>query len=119
MSNVKLEQIRDNKLAKCGSFILAMILPIVGICLLTSPIDSGLSDISLDIIYHVLWCGFYGSILCAIMFKNLYIRLLVILPNLALIVTIICFSAMGGIGGSGIALLKTIIPFIPWFSMLG
>ena len=95
--------------------MLALVLPVVGIGLFALPIDSEFSKI----IYHVLWCGFYGSILCVIMFKNLYVRLLIIFPNLVLIVTIVCFSAMGGIGGSGIALLKTIIPFLPWFSLLG
>ena len=106
---------RSNIIIKICSLVLALILPVVGIGALVLPIDS----VFLKSIYHVLWCGFYGSILCVIMFKNLYVRLLIILPNLAFIVIIVCFSAMGGIGGSGIALLKTIIPFIPWFSLLG
>lgn len=57
---------RNSRLFKWGALTLALILPVAGICIFASPIDS----IFIDIIYYVLWCGFYGSILCMIIFKR-------------------------------------------------
>lgn len=112
---MRLENIRNNKFAKAAAFILAMILPVVTVGVFASPADS----IFVDIIYYVLWCGFYGSLLCLILFKGIFWRMLITLVNIVIIGLFITGAGMGGWGAMGTVVLQTVLPFVPWISILG
>jgi len=77
------------------------------------------TELFADIIFHVTWCGLYGCILLCRQKAHIILKVVMIVIN----ALAFCFPAMaammGGLGGLGIILLKTIIPYVPWITLLG
>lgn len=109
------QQVKRDKLLKWVALILCMILPVTVVGVLAVPS----AELFADIIFHVTWCGLYGCILLYRQKVHIILKVVMIVIN-ALAFCIPAMAAMmGGLGGLGIILLKTVIPIVPWITLLG
>lgn len=113
--NLNEEQIKKrNQILKWVGLVLSAIPPIILACFLI--------DIDSDIItwlIHVLWCGFYGCILLWWSHESKVLKWIMTVLNVFPFLFLAIGSMMGGIMGPIIVILKTVIWYVPWISILG
>ncbi|QHI71613.1 GNAT family N-acetyltransferase [Aminipila terrae] len=112
---IDMDKLRNNKLLKGISLIVALILPALVIKTFTL---FSISDVLNP--YDYLWSGFYGSILVCFFFKNKILKSLVVCINALIILFLLYFSLMGGIQAPLRLFIEMIVPIVPdkWVSNL-
>jgi len=114
--NLNEEQTRKrNKLLKWIGVILSSVPPIILVCTFIIHVDS---DIGTWLI-HVLWCGLYGSIILWWSHEAKVLRWIMPILNIFPFLFVALGAMMGGIKGLLIVILKTVIWYVPWLTILG
>ena len=114
--NLNEQQLKKrNLILKLIGIILTAIPPILLACVFIGPIDSNLGSV----LIHVLWCGFYGSILLWWSQEAKVFKWVMPILNVFPFLFVALGTMMGGIGGLFIVILKMLIPYVPWISLLG
>lgn len=103
------EKLRNNKILKGFSLIVALILPIS--TLLYIPLIMENYDFLNP--YNYLWAGFYGSILVFNFYKRKLVKGVIISLNILMLLCLLFFSLMGGIQGLTTSIIRMVLPIIP------
>ena len=106
---------KRNKILKWIGLTLSVIPPIILVCVFTLPIDS---DIGTWLI-HILWCGLYGSIILWWSHEAKVLKWVMPILNIFPFLFVALGAMMGGIKGLLIVILKMVIWYVPWISILG
>ena len=114
--NLNEEQTRKrNNILKWIGVILSSVPPIILVCTFIFHVDS---DIGTWLI-HVLWCGLYGSIILWWSHEAKVLRWIMPILNIFPFLFVALGAMMGGIKGLLIVILKTVIWYVPWLTILG
>ena len=113
--NEEQQQKRD-RILKWTAIVLCLILPGTVAGMLVS---HNVTSIFTDLVLHVTWCGFYGCLLLCRQKVHAALKVCMILINVAAFAFPAIGLMMAGLSGLFVLLLKTVIPFIPWFTLLG
>ena len=106
---------KRNLILKWVGLVLSAIPPIILVCVFIFPIDS---DIGTWLI-HILWCGFYGSIILWWSHEAKILKWIMPILNVFPFLFVALGAMMGGVGGLLIVILKMVIWYVPWISILG
>ena len=114
--NLNEEQMKKRNLTlKWGGLVMSVIPPIMLVYVFIFPIDS---DIGTWLI-HVLWCGFYGSIILWWSHEAKIFKWILPILNIFPFLFVALGAMMGGAGGLLIVILNMVIWYVPWISILG
>ena len=114
--NLNEQQLKKrNQILKWIGMILTSIPPIILACIFIAPVDSEIPGV----LIHVMWCGFYGSVLLWWSRECKVLKWIMPVLNVFPLAFLILGFMMGGIMGLLIVILKTLIPYVPWISILG
>lgn len=114
--NLNEQQLKKrNQILKWIGMILASIPPIILACIFIAPVDSEISGV----LIHVMWCGFYGSVLLWWSHETKVLRWIMPILNVFPFLFVALGAMMGGIKGLLIVILKTVIWYVPWIRILG
>jgi hypothetical protein len=106
---------KRNEIIKWTGFALSAIPPVILVCIFIFSLSS---DIGMALI-HVLWCGLYGSILLWWSHESRVLKWIMPVLNLPAFAFVALGAMMGGIKGLLIVILKTVIWYVPWITLLG
>ena len=113
--NEEQQQKRD-KILKWVAIVLCLILPgsVAGML-----VSHNVTSVFTDLVIHVTWCGFYGCILLCRQKVHAALKIFMILLNVIAFTFPAIGLMMAGLSGLLVLLLKTLIPFVPWFTLAG